>query len=121
MVHALRNLYKEVYISTGKVSKRDKLGIYAEIERKVLNTFSLIISAVYKNKTEKYPVLEQARIQIELTKQLIRTAYEIKSLEERNYLRFAGMLQEISKMTNGWIKYLETHNTTQNPPLQRRM
>lgn len=108
----MRSLYKEVYISTGKVSKRDKLGIYAEIEDTILHTFSLIISAVYKNKVEKKPILEQARIQVELTKQLIRTAYEIKSLEERNYLRFAGLLQEVSKMVNGWIKYLDIQSTT---------
>lgn len=80
--------------------------------------FSLIIEAVYKQKSLKRPALEQARIKIELIKQFIRTAYEIKSLEERNYLRFATSLQEISKMTNGWIKYLDTQNKTQNPPIK---
>jgi len=114
----MRNLYKEVYASTGKVPKRDKLGIFSEIEKTILRTFSLIIEAVYKTKPTKKPILEETRIQIEIIKQLIRTAYDIHSLEERNYLRFAKMLQEISKMTNGWIKYLDAQRETQNPPIK---
>jgi hypothetical protein len=120
-VHALRNLYKEVYVSTSKVSKRDKLGLYAEIERAILQAFSLIIAAVYKNRLEKRPILEQARIRIEIVKQLVRTAHEIRSLDEKSYIRFAATLQEISKMTNGWIKYLDASTKTQNPPVKERM
>ncbi|MDP1625266.1 MAG: four helix bundle protein [bacterium] len=104
-------------MSSGKIPKRDKLGIYREIEETTLETFKLVIDAVYKPRHLKRPILEQARIRIELVKQLVRTAHEIKSLEERNYLRFAEILQEISKMANGWIKYLDT----QNPPVQGRM
>ena len=82
-----------------------------------MEAFTLTVGAVYMSKHEKGPVLERVRAAIEKIKQLIRVAYEIKSLEERNYLRFAAMLQEISKMANGWIKYLNT----QNPPTNRRM
>ena len=92
------------------------MGIYSEIERIILETFSLIIKAVYLSKSDKKPILEQTRVKIEIIKQLIRTAYEVKCLDERNYLRFAEMLQEISKMTNGWIKYLDFQYKTQNPP-----
>jgi hypothetical protein len=82
----------------------------------ILEAFPLVIEAVYKTKSLKQPTLEAARTKIELIKQLIRTAHEIHCLEEPNYLRFAAMLQEISKMANGWIKYLNSQNTTQNPP-----
>lgn len=115
MVHAIRNLYKEVYGSTGKISKRDKLGIFAKIENSVLDSFSLCIETVYKTRAEKKPSLEKMRTEIEITKQLIRASYEMKIIDEKKYIHFAEMLQEISKMTNGWIKYLET----QNPPMRR--
>ncbi|HUD03939.1 MAG TPA: four helix bundle protein [Candidatus Paceibacterota bacterium] len=110
VVHAIRKLYKEVYIGSGKVSKRDKLGIYAKIENTLIECLSLLIEAAYKTRSEKKIVLESARIKIEISKQLIRTAHEIGAVSEDQYLRWQLSLQEISKMTNGWIKYLETKN-----------
>jgi hypothetical protein len=114
LVHALRKLYKEVYTGSNKVSKRDKLGIFAKIENNLLDSLSLSIEATYKARLEKKSVLELLRIKIELTKQLIRTAHEIGALPESHYLKWQASLQEISKMTNGWIRYV-----TQNPPMRR--
>jgi len=99
-----------VYIGSGKVSKRDKLGIYAKVENTLIESLALSIEATYRTRAEKKSVLESVRIKIEIEKQLIRTAYEIGALSEVQYLRWQLSLQEISKMTNGWIKYLETKN-----------
>jgi adenine-specific DNA methylase len=117
LIHALRNVYKEVYLASNKVSKRDKLGIYAKIENATLDAFSLCIEAAYKTKPEKRLMLEKVRIQIETIKQLVRLANEMKIMEEKKYLFLAELLQEVSKMTNGWIRYLDT----QNPPIQKRI
>lgn len=94
------------------MNKRDKLGIHSYIEKEFLKTFSLLVKSSILSKDEKYHTVKQARIEIEILKQLIRTEYELKIITEKVYLQIQNKLQEISKMTNGWLKYLET----QNPP-----
>ncbi|MFA6273741.1 MAG: four helix bundle protein [Candidatus Paceibacterota bacterium] len=109
----MRKLYAYLYLIGNKLSKRDKLGIHNHVEKEFLQTFSLLISASLETKLEKTKILKKSRIQIEILKQLVRTEFELKIIFQKNYLIIQEKLQEISKMTNGWIKYLET----QNPPV----
>ena len=88
------------------MSKRDKLGIYLKIENICLETVQLIIIASLESKTTKVPTLNTARIKIELLKRLIRISNELDIVSNDKYLETESDLQEISKMTNGWIKYL---------------
>ena len=88
------------------------MGIHNQIEKELLNILSFLINASLETKTEKILILKKARLQIETLKQLVRIEYEINIITEKIYLKIQENLQEISKMTNGWIKYTET----QNPP-----
>jgi thermostable 8-oxoguanine DNA glycosylase len=88
------------------------LGIHSYIEKKFLQAFSLLINASLESKSEKMVSVKKARLQIEILKQLFRIEYETKIVTEKTYLNIELKLQEISKMTNGWLKYLQT----QNPP-----
>ena len=110
LVHVVRKLYKEVYLFGAKISKRNKLGIYSKIENCLVEILSLSIDAAYKPIFAKKSVLENTRIKIETTKQIVRTANEIGVIPEKQYLAWQSSLQEMSKMTNGWLKYLETKN-----------
>jgi len=47
----------------------------------------------------------------EKLKHLTRLEYQLKIISEKLYIQTQSALVEISKMINGWIKYL-----TQNPP-----
>lgn len=108
----MRKLYAYVYLIGNKLPKRDKLGLNNYIEKEILNIISFLINASLETKIEKITTLKKARIQIETLKQLIRIEYELKIISEKIYLKIQEDLQEISKMTNGWLKYTET----QNPP-----
>lgn len=90
-----------------KLAKRDKLGIHREIETYTLSLLTLLIEASFQAKTLKGSTLRKARLRVEVLKHLIRTEYELKILSEKNYLFAASFLQEISKMVNGWIKYIQ--------------
>jgi len=68
---------------------------------------NLIITASFEIKTNKFSLLNSARIKIEILKRLIRIASELNIIENKKYLDLELDLQEISKMTNGWIKYLK--------------
>ena len=110
VVHKIRKLYAYVYLIGNKLPKRDKLGLHSHIEKEFLRAFSFLISASLESKSEKVILIKKARLQIETLKQLVRTEYEIKIIPEKAYLNIELKLQEISKMTNGWLKYSETQN-----------
>lgn len=112
IVHSMRRLYIYIHLIGNKLPKREKLGIHNYIEKEFLKIFSLLINASLESKQEKVVPLKKARLQIETIKQLIRIEYETKILPEKTYLNVELKLQEISKMANGWLKYMET----QNPP-----
>src|SRR3990167_718467 len=106
LIHAMCNFYKKIYLFKPKISKRDQFGIYLKIENACLEAICLIIIAAFESKLEKMPSLCKARINIELLKRLIRISHELNLIPFNTHLEFQTDLQEISKMTNGWIKYL---------------
>jgi len=102
-------LYKTIYVLSHKISKRDRLGIFSKIESICLALAELIISASFENRNSKMPLLCKARIKIEVLKRLIRMTPDLNIIQIQKYVELESELQEISKMTNGWIKYL--HNS----------
>lgn len=90
-----------------KLPKKDRFGIYFKIENTCLETLILIITASLESKNGKLLPLNSARVKIELLKRLIRITYELNLIKNNKYVELESDLQEISKMTNGWIKYLK--------------
>jgi hypothetical protein len=107
LVHKVFDFYKKIYLISLKIPKRDRFGIWLKIENICLEIIDCIIAASFENKIAKLPLLNSARIKTEILKKLIRIPYELNILEKRKYLNIEFELQEISKMVNGWIKYLK--------------
>ncbi|MEI6346281.1 MAG: four helix bundle protein [bacterium] len=105
IIRSLRLLHKDLYCSSEKLLKRDKLGIHAQIEKQSLACLTLAIEAAFRPKSAKQSTLEELRLQVEILKHLIRTEHELGIVPEKTYLRLAEQLVEISKMTNGWLTY----------------
>lgn len=103
-MHKLKDLYKSLYSVGNKLSKRDKLGLHAQLEQLTLETLSLTLEASLNPPIEKHPFLTKARIKTEILKHLVRTEHDLKLIDETTYISLASQLQEISKMVNGWIK-----------------
>ena len=91
-----------------KYLKKDRFGIYVKIENICLEVINSAILASLENKPNKLPPLNSARIKIEILKRLFRIANELNIIETKRYIDIELSLQEISKMTNGWIKYLNS-------------
>jgi len=106
-LHKICEFYKKVYLLSPKIPKKDRFGIYLKIENLCLEIMILTITAVFEIKTNKFQILNSARIKIEVLKRLFTIICEIKIVEDKKYLELELDLQEISKMANGWIKYLQ--------------
>jgi four helix bundle protein len=106
LIHKLCEFYKKIYLVSSKIPKKDRFGIYSKIENICIDIIILIITAALENKNNKLSLLNSARIKIETLKRLIRIIHELNIIKRKDYIDLEFNLQEISKMTNGWIKYL---------------
>ena len=106
LVHKVSEFYKQLCVYSLKIPKRARFGIYLKIENVCLEILHSILTASFQAKTEKLPTLNAARVQIEALKILVRITCELKIINQQQYLYLEKSIQEISKMTNGWIKYL---------------
>jgi len=106
ILHKIVELYEKIYLLSSKIPKKDKFGIWLKIENIVLDTINLIIAASLEIRINKLPILNSTRIEIETLKRLIRICRELNIIDDKIYIILESDLQEISKMANGWIKYL---------------
>lgn len=71
-----------------------------------MEILELAITAAFEARPNRLAPLCSARIKIEILKRFIRIEHQLNVINEKTYLDIERRLQEISKMTNGWIKYL---------------
>ncbi len=90
-----------------KISKRDRLGIFTKIERIILEIIDLSITASLESKNNKFTYLNPVRIKIEMLKRFFRISHDLEIINQKIYIDLELDLQELSKMTNGWIRYLQ--------------
>ena len=76
----------------------------------ILNILSNLIRTALSQKSKKLQILEEVRVVLEVLKQLVRTEHELEIINRKTYWHIEQQLVEISKMANGWIKYLSKTN-----------
>ncbi|KKS18905.1 MAG: hypothetical protein UU76_C0012G0028 [Parcubacteria group bacterium GW2011_GWC1_41_7] len=106
LVHILTQLYKLLYALGKKLQKRDRFGLHTHIEQTCMQCLEYSIQAAFLQKFKKAEILQNLQVHIEILKRFIRIAQELNIYTQKDYLIFENSLQEISKMTSGWKKYL---------------
>jgi len=100
-------LYKELYQTGKKVPKRDRFGLYAQVEAGALKCLTLSIEAALAEPPAKIRPIKELRIALAVSKRLIRLCQELEILEEKKYFFLQEKVIEASKMASGWLAYLE--------------
>jgi|SRR3989344_6880249 len=85
--------------------KHERYALGEKIENGLLQAIELSIIGNGSNKYEKEKILLKLNSKLELLKVLFRITLNCKIIEAKPYLEFSAKLQEIGKMTQGWIKY----------------
>ena len=98
-------LYEMVHKIISKFPKHEKYSLGEKIENAILDSIELSILACYADKYEKEKVLIKTNCKTELLKILFRISLNCLMIDARQYLEVENKLQEIGKMTQGWIKY----------------
>ncbi|PWB38642.1 MAG: hypothetical protein C3F02_02935 [Parcubacteria group bacterium] len=106
IVHEITNLYRELYITRHQIPKAERYGIFQKIENTVLDCLEIALTAALTEKDKKSILLVRLKIKIEIIQKLVRLIRELEIISERKHILFSQKSITISKMTSGWLKYL---------------
>jgi hypothetical protein len=107
IIHKIDSLYKNIYLTGKNAPKRDRFGILTKAENYCLDCLCLSVETALSAKDEKTPILKKIRLNLEVLKRLIRITNELGAIDFQKYIFLQKQVEEISKMTSGWLKYLE--------------
>lgn len=103
-------LYEIAHKLIFKFPKHERYSLGEKIENSILESIEMFLFANNVSKYEKEKILIKANTKIELLKILFRISLNCKIIESREYLETENRIQEIGKMTQGWIKYTRNIN-----------
>lgn len=98
------DLYKMFYTFRTTVPKQDKYTIWQKSENLILEILEGILSASYKQKFEKMPVLERASLKLNVLRVLIRLMKDIKTIDNKKYSALEEIIDEMGRMLGGWLR-----------------
>jgi len=87
--------------------KNSRYTLGTKIDSLLLDSIELIIGGSYSDKIEKLISLKRASLKIDLLKFFLQVAWEIKSLDNKNYILLSEKIGGAGKMLGGWIKSLK--------------
>jgi hypothetical protein len=91
-----------------KLNKRWAFSLGLSIENSMLNLLDLLVMAKNAPKTLKGSYLIKASSTLEVTMMKVRLLLEFKLVNETRIFQLQAKLEEIGKMTGGWLK--STHS-----------
>ena len=100
------DLYKEFYQYLKLFPKQDQHMFGKRCEEYILNFIELVLFAVGLEKNKKLEVLKEANSKFEVLKFLLKTAQDIKVLDNTKYSSLEKKVQEIGRQLGGWIRSL---------------
>jgi hypothetical protein len=101
----LQVLYETVHKLIFTLPKYERYSLGEKIQDTILVSIELSVLANSSNKFEKEKVLLRLNSKIELLKVFFRLSLNCKLIKTQTYFEQTKRLQEIGRMTQGWIKY----------------
>lgn len=102
------DLYKTFYSYRKTVNKQDRHTIWQKSENIILGIIEDILLASQQFKTQKLPILENLSLKINFIKVFLRLSKDLKIIDNNKYIILQEDIDEIGKMTGGWIKSIKS-------------
>lgn len=87
--------------------KLSRYTIGTKIDALFLETIECIVIAGYAQRDQKLPIIKQASSKMDLLKFFFKLAWEMKALQDKEYLAVSTPLVQGGKMLGGWSKQLQ--------------
>ena len=110
IIYKTYKFYLLFYSYLKLIPKFNRYTIAKQCESKILNILELLIKSNYSKLELRPSLLNEIDIKLKFLKLLIRLMFEIKSIDQKKYIKLEENLQEIGKMLGGWIKKLKLEN-----------
>lgn len=98
-------LYEITHKLIFKFPKHERYSLGEKIENSLLESMEIFTLANQSSRYEKEKILLRANTKVELLKILFRLSLNCQIIDTKQYLEVESKLQEIGRMTQGWIKY----------------
>ena len=102
----LSEFYKIYYGYLELFPKKDKYALGLKCEAYIISTLELLLEAGNVPKEHKLELLKRASVKFDALKFFLRTAKELKILDNKKYLVLQTHIQEIGRMLGGWQRSL---------------
>ena len=106
IIQKLVGAYKLWHEFVPDLPKNSRYTLGQKIDFLFLDVIENTIKAGYSGKIEKEIFLKRGSVKLDLLKFFLQLSWQIKSLEDKKYIRLSEKLDEIGRMLGGWIKYL---------------
>ena len=106
IIGKLSELYQTYYGFLKLFPKKDKHALGAKCEAYIITTLELMLEAGSVPKEDKLTLLKKANVKFDALKFFLRTAFELKILDNKKYLIMQTQAQEIGRMLGGWQRSL---------------
>ncbi|MCL5407000.1 MAG: diversity-generating retroelement protein Avd [Patescibacteria group bacterium] len=106
IVQKVYDFYRELYKLYPHIPKQDRYVLGERIQETILELFKDLILASHQGKHQKLETLSVASAKLDLLKNLLRLAEDVKAISTKRYLSLSENLQEIGRMLGGWIRSL---------------
>lgn len=100
------DLLRDYHAVRIKFPKTEKFTLGERIEETLLAIIIAIVDAGHAKKDWKMPHLELALAKTDLAKILFRLGFELRIMNEKQYLDFEERLQRTAQMLGGWKRSL---------------
>ena len=90
-----------------KFPRSQKFALADRIQNQISDLLELYIEAYYQSGATKLSILNKANIILEKLRHYFRLCYDLGLISSNRYRDFAERLNEIGRMTGGWIKSLK--------------
>lgn len=101
-------LYKLLSTFRSGVPKHDRHGLWQRTEEQCLSIIESLFLAGQRSKDAKCTPLEQASVQLNLLRILVRLAKDTKAIDLKKYTQLQQIIDEIGRMLGGWIKSVKS-------------
>ncbi|MBI4426175.1 MAG: four helix bundle protein [Candidatus Kerfeldbacteria bacterium] len=91
----------------------DRFTVGAKVDSLFGEVLEYILLAGYSQKPHKLPLVQRATTKLDAVKFFLNIAWEIKSLDNKKYIRLSTPLTEIGKMLGGWRKQLQNETPSE--------
>jgi len=103
-------LYENARQAIRSFPKHERYSLGEKIERLILESIELAVSANIATKYERENYLIRLGAKIDVLKIIFRLALGAKFIEFSKYLGTEKQLLELGKMTGGWLRFCRAHS-----------